>query len=364
MKKDYYEVLGVPKTASADEIKKAFRKLAHEHHPDKKGGNAEKFKEANEAYSTLSDDSKRKNYDSFGHAGANMGGGAGGAGFDPGGFGFDFSQFNQGGQGGFQDFDLGDIFGDVFGGGRGGRTRQKKGADISVDVDVDFKDSIFGVDKTIAVSKDSVCDDCAGSGAKKGSKMKTCSTCAGKGKVTEMRRSILGSFSSVKVCDTCHGTGTIPEEKCAGCRGSGIKHKRAEYSVHIPSGIEDEQMIRMTGAGEAISGGTAGDLYVRVHVRSHSFWEIEGHNLVGSLRVKLSDALLGSEYNLETLDGPITLTIPEGVKHNEILRVRGKGVPMDSRHRGDILVTIHIDLPKKLSKEAKKAIEVLRKEGI
>jgi molecular chaperone DnaJ len=178
-----------------------------------------------------------------------------------------------------------------------------------------------------------------------------------------MRRSILGSFSSVKVCDACRGTGTIPEEKCSSCRGGGVRNKRSEYSVHIPSGIEDEQMIRMTGAGEAISGGTPGDLYVRVHVRSHALWHKEGHSLVGTLRVKLSDALLGSEYNLETLDGPIALSIPEGVKHNEILRVRGKGVPMNDRHRGDILVTIHIDLPKKLSKEAKKAVEVLKKEG-
>jgi molecular chaperone DnaJ len=361
MSKDYYKTLGVEKGASADDIKKAFRKLAHQYHPDKQGGNADKFKEVNEAYSVLSDEKKRAQYDQFGSAGP--GGFGGGAGFDPNGFGFDFSGFQQGGfgQGGVE-FDLGDLFGDMFGGGRS--RRQAKGSDIQVDVDITFEESVFGVERTITLNKMSVCQNCAGSGAKPGSKMKTCHTCAGKGRVTETRRSIIGSFQTTTTCPTCHGTGSEPEEKCPICKGSGVHKRNQEIKVKIPPGLEDGEMIRLTGAGEAISGGEPGDLYIRVHVKKHPLWRKEGQNLVAEVDIKLSDALLGATQALKTLDGDIALKIPEGTAEGEILRIKGKGVPTGRGSRGDALIVIHVTMPKRLSKDARKAIESLKNEGI
>jgi molecular chaperone DnaJ len=354
---DYYKILGVDKNASQDEIKKAFRKLAHEHHPDKQGGNDAKFKEANEAYSVLSDENKRKQYDTFGSAGPNMGG----AGFNPNDFGFDFSGFQGGFNGGGVEFDLGEMFGDIFG---GGRQRTKRGSDISVDVQLSFEESIFGLEKTIVINKTSVCDECVGTGAKKGSGFKTCHTCSGKGKVTEIKRSILGSFQTTRTCEICHGSGKEPEEKCPVCHGSGIHKRNQELKVKIPAGIEDGEMVRLTGAGEAVSGGQAGDLYIKIHVKPHPLYEKEGVNLVTELNVKLSDALLGTEHTLKTLDGDIILKIPEGVTFGEILRVKGKGVPVTTSKRGDILVKVNIVMPKRLSKDSRKKIEELKKEGM
>jgi molecular chaperone DnaJ len=357
MSKDYYKILGIEKNASQDDVKKAFRKLAHEHHPDKHGGNDAKFKEANEAYSVLGDEKKRQQYDTFGSAGPNMGGGFNGGGFG----GFDFSGFSQGGfNNGGVEFDLGDMFGDIFG---GGRQRQKRGSDISVDVELPFSDSIFGIEKTITIHKTSVCSECHGNGGKKGSKMKSCHSCAGKGKVTELKRSIIGSFQTVRACETCRGTGSVPEEKCGICHGSGVHRKNQEIKVKIPAGIENGEMVRLTGAGEAISGGASGDLYIKIHVREHAIWHKEGANLVTDLDVKLSDALLGASHTLKTLDGDIDLKIPEGVAFGEILRVKGKGVPT-GRGRGDALVRVNIVMPRKLSKDTKKAIEALKNEGI
>ena len=357
MSKDYYKILGIDKNASQDEVKKAFRKLAHEHHPDKQGGNDAKFKEANEAYSVLGDEKKRQQYDTFGSAGP----GGGGGGFNGDFGGFDFSGFSQGGFGGSGvEFDLGDMFGDIFG---GGRQRQKRGSDISVDIELPFKESIFGIEKTIVINKTSACSECHGNGAKKGSKMKTCLSCGGKGKVTELKRSIIGSFQTTRTCETCHGSGSIPEEKCGTCYGSGVLKKNQEIKVKIPAGIEDGEMVRLSGAGEAISGGTAGDLYIKIHVQEHPIWTKEGINLVADLDVKLSDALLGATYPFETLDGSIDLKIPEGVAFGEILRIKGKGVP-SNRGKGDALVRVNIVMPKRLSKDTKKAIENLKKDGI
>lgn len=368
MSKDYYKILGVEKNASQDDIKKAFRKLAHQYHPDKQGGNDAKFKEANEAYSVLGDEQKRKQYDTFGSAGPNMGGGYGGAGFNPNDFGFDFSGF-QGGQGfqqGGVEFDLGDIFGDIFGGGRS--QAAKRGSDIQVDVDLSFEESIFGVEKDLVLNKTSTCTECSGTGAKKGSKMKTCHTCAGKGKVTEVRRSIMGAFQTTRTCDTCHGSGQEPEEKCPVCRGSGVSKRNQEIKVKIPAGVETGEMVRLSGAGEAIAGGSSGDLYLRVHVKKHPLFKKEGSTLVTTIEIKLSDALLGGTYLLQTLDGEVSLKIPEGIRHGEVLRIKGKGVPTTSRgrdgHRGDIFVTITIAIPKKLSKDARKTLEGLRDSGV
>ncbi|HEU0080466.1 MAG TPA: molecular chaperone DnaJ [Candidatus Paceibacterota bacterium] len=368
MSKDYYKILGVQKNASQDEIKRAFRRLAHEHHPDKKGGDDAKFKEANEAYSVLGDEKKRAQYDQFGSAGPG-GAGFGGAGFNPNDFGFDFSGFQQGGfgQNGGVEFDLGDILGDFFGGGRGAQ-RPKRGSDIQADIDLSFEESIFGMEKEITLNKVSVCAECAGSGAKKGSRMKTCHTCAGKGRVTEVRRSIMGSFQTTRTCETCHGTGKEPEEKCPVCHGTGVHKRNQEIKVKVPSGIEEGEMVRLTGAGEAIAGGQPGDLYLRVHVKEHPLYTKSGHNLVAEATIKLSEALLGTSLTLKTLDGDVALKVPEGTNQGEILRLRGRGVPTTPRgrdgHRGDLLVTINVAMPRKLSKEARKAIESLRNEGL
>ena len=368
MAKNYYDILGVGKSASKDEIKKAFRALAHKHHPDK-GGNADSFKEINEAYSVLSDDAKKAQYDQFGSYnpaggfGGQGGGFGGGQGFD----GFDFSQFTQGfggGQNGAQfEFDLGDMFGDVFGGGR--KTKQQaRGRDISVDIELSFEDSIFGVDRSMLLNKMSTCDNCSGSGAEKGSATETCHTCNGNGTIREIKRSIFGQFESLKACDTCKGKGSIPKTKCHNCKGNGILKKQSEIKVKIPAGIENGEMIRLSGAGEAVVDGVSGDLYIKVYVKKHPIFTKEGNDLLMDLKVKLTDALLGMNYPVKTLDGDISLKIPEGVKHGQFLKITGKGVPYGSGRRGNILVKVDVVYPEKLSKEAKKKIEDLKKEGL
>jgi molecular chaperone DnaJ len=360
MAKNYYETLGVDKKASKDDIKKAFRKLAHQYHPDKNGGNSDKFKEVSEAYSVLSDDKKRAEYDTYGRTFSEAGG-PGAGGFNPQDFGFDFS--NMGAEG--MEFDLGDIFGQFFGGGRtGGQTRQKRGSDISIDVEISFQEAVFGVERKVILSKTSLCDVCHGSGGEPGSVQKTCPTCNGKGKVHETRSSLLGTFSTVRVCGTCNGSGKIPEVKCKKCHGLGVTKNQEEISIKIPAGINDGEMIRHGGAGEAVAGGSPGDLYVKVHVKKHPTFRKEGFNIVMDLNIKLSTALLGGEYDIQTLDGEIKLKIPAGITFGEILRIKGKGVPVERNKRGDLLVKIHIQLPGKLSKNASKLIEELKKEGI
>lgn len=361
---DYYKILGVDKSASKSDIKKAFHKMAHKYHPDKKGGDEAMFKKASEAYSVLSDDKKRSEYDAYGRVFSNGGGSANGGGqgfegFDFGGF--DFSQFAQAQQGGNVEFDLGDIFGSMFG---GGRPKKKRGNDISIDIELPFKDSIFGVERKIFITKNSVCESCDGSGAEKGSEMVTCSICNGNGQIHETKRSILGTFSTVKTCDNCHGKGRVPKNKCKECHGQGIKKSQSEIKINIPAGINDGEMIRMTGAGEAISGGVPGDLYIKIHVTRDKNFRKEGFNLVTDLNIKLTDSLLGAEYNINTLDGKIKLKIPAGVGFGEILRIKGKGVPSGRGTRGDILVKIKIQLPSKLNSKTRKLVAELRKEGV
>ncbi len=372
MAKNYYDILGVSKSANKEDIKKAFRKLAHQYHPDKGSGNADKFKEVSEAYSVLGDDKKRAEYDTYGQTFAGGGpGGAAGQGFG----GFDFSGFGSGfggGQGGFDfsqngfEFDLGDIFGDFFGGGGsgGGRGRAKRGRDISIDIELPFAEAIFGTERKILLNKTAICNECNGSGAKPGTEMRTCSICNGKGKVHETKRSFMGTFSTVRQCSECNGKGKVPKEKCPTCRGQGVLRKEQEISVSIPAGIDDGEMIRLSGAGEAVSSGTPGDLYIKVHVKRHPIFKKEGVNLTTDLSLKLSSALLGEEYTLQTLDGEIKVKIPEGVSHGEVLRVKGKGVPYEKGRRGDLLIRLSIKLPNKLSKDAKKLVEELKKEGI
>ena len=366
MNKDYYNTLGVNKTASKDEIKKAFYKLAHKYHPDKKEGNEAKFKQVNESYQVLSDDTKRSKYDQYGAGFENIGQGYGGG--QQGGFGgFDFS-----GAGGFgngnAEFDfanLNDIFSDFFGGGASQTRREvRRGRDISTEIQISFSDSIFGANRKILITKTSNCLTCHGSGAKTGSGVVTCKTCNGQGHVRESKRTIFGNIASTKICEICLGTGEIPKEVCETCRGKGVLRREEEVSIVIPAGIRDGEMIRMTGYGEAVSKGTAGDLYIKINVAPHAVFKRDGSDLVMNLNLKLSDALLGAEYPIQTLDGEIKVTIPEGVSINEILRVRGKGVPTAKNRRGDLLIKLNIKLPSKISRKSRELIEELKKEGV
>lgn len=358
-KRDYYDVLGVQKSASKDEIKKAFHKLAHKYHPDKKEGDADKFKEVSEAYSVLSDDKKRGEYDSYGRV-FGSGGGGGAGGFNGGGF--DFSQFQDAFSQGFE-FNMGDIFNDFFSGGAGA-TRQARGRDISIDLQISFKESIFGVKRNVLLAKTSVCDACQGSGAKMGTDMKTCSHCNGAGKVHETNNSIFGTITMVQPCRPCKGTGKIPTEKCETCRGEGVYKKQDDIEIMVPAGIEGGEMIRLSGMGEATQGGSSGDLYVKVHVQPDARFKKDGPNLVTELSIKLSDALLGASYKIQTLEGEEMLNIPQGVTHGETLKIKGKGVPYARGKRGDLLVRIKIQLPSKLSRSAKALVEKLKEEGI
>lgn len=370
MSKDYYNILGVGKSASKDEIKKAFYKLAQKYHPDKKGGNEVKFKQANEAYQVLSDDAKRSKYDQYGSGFENMGQQGGYGGGAQGGFeGFDFSNFSGQGFGGFQnsstEFDLNDIFSDFFGGGMGGRRQEaRRGRDISTEIQISFADSIFGVNRKVLITKTSTCQTCMGSGAKVGSKMETCKHCNGQGKIRELKRTIFGNIASTKICEICLGTGEVPKEICDKCKGKGVLRREEEVSIVIPAGIRDGEMIRMTGYGEAVFKGTTGDLYIKINMASHPVFKREGNDLVMNLNLKLSDALLGVKYPIQTLDGEIEVTIPEGVSINEILRVRGKGVSFAKNKRGDLLIKLNIKLPTKLSRSSRTLIEELKKEGI
>ncbi len=357
--KDYYQILGLQKGASKDEVKKAFRKLAAIHHPDKKTGNEEKYKEITEAYAVLGDDKRKAEYDTYGHA-FNGAQGQGHGGFG----GFNWADFA--GQGGFGgqgfEFDISDIFENF---GFGGNRAQKaaRGRDISIEINLNFKEAVFGVTRKVLITKNSLCATCKGSGGKPESGTTTCSTCGGNGKVRETRQSIMGSFTTVRECNICNGKGQIPKEKCGHCAGAGILRAQEEIEIKVPAGIENGEVIRMTGRGEAMPNGQPGDLYIKIHVEGHRTIKRDGTTLFTTLPVKLTDAMLGSEYSVETLDGSIQIKIPAGITHGELLRVKEKGVPTE-RGRGDFMVKINIEIPKKLSRKAQKLIEELREEGI
>ena len=365
MPKDYYNVLGVDSKATKDDIKKAFRKLAHKYHPDKGGTDESKFKEITEAYSVLSDDKKRREYDTYGQSFAGASGPSGASGHGNPFSGFDFSQFQQGFGNGGMEFDFGDIFGDVFGGMRGDRTsRTARGRDISIDIEISFKDAIFGTMRNVLIAKVSKCNLCNGTGAKPGIDLETCATCNGSGRVHETRNSILGQFTSVRTCTVCGGSGKVPKEKCPECKGHGTLRREEEIHINIPTGIDNGEMIRMTGQGEAIKTGTAGDLYVKVHVKPHAIFHREGLNLVMQFPVKLSDALLGTIASIETLEEKtLEVKIPPMKRAEELLRVAGKGIPAHGG-RGDLIIHLEVALPHKLSGKAKEAVEKLKGEGL
>ncbi len=356
MSKDYYKILGVDKGASQDEIKKAFRKLALEHHPDKTGGADEKFKEINEAYSTLSDTKKRQQYDTFGSAGpGGMGGGS--QGFD----GFDFSGFNQGGAG--MDFDLGDIFGSFFGGGRGrgqGRSQQKRGQDISVNLNISFKESVLGTDKTIEYNRHKTCETCNGA---RGTDLRNCKNCDGKGVISKVQRTILGNIEQQYECDECEGTGKIPSKKCHTCHGAGIVKQKESLTVHIPSGIENGEQLRVVGRGEGIAGGVAGNLYIQISVKADPVFRKDRTKVYMTQHIPLSVALGGGDIKIDSYDAPFTITIPAGSNTGEVLRAKEKGGFVDAKKRDDMHITLRVDMPKKINGDMKKVIKDLQNLG-
>ena len=348
--KDYYSVLGLQKGATKDEVKKAFRKLAAQYHPDKKTGDEAKYKEITEAYATLGDEKKKTEYDTYGQAGA--GGGAGG---------FNWADFSGQGNGQGFEFDISDIFENFgFGGGR----KSSRGSDISIDINLNFEESIFGVTRKVLLTKNSTCTVCEGSGAKKGSAVVTCTTCNGAGKIHEARQTMMGSFSTVRECTTCNGTGKVPKERCTNCAGGGVARAQEEIQIKVPAGIQNGEVIRMTGRGEALKGAQSGDLYIKINVEQHKTIKRDGSTLYVKQPIKLTDALLGATYKIPTLDGNIEINIPAGITHGELLRIKNKGVPVNGTARGDFMVRIEIQNPKSLSKKAKKLVEELRAEGI
>ncbi len=359
MSKDYYSVLGVAKDASKEEIKRAYRKLAHQHHPDKAGGNEDKFKEINEAYQILGDDQKRKQYDQFGSTFSSQGGGA-----PPG---WDFSGFADGGGFEFGGSNLGDIFEDFLGGFsgfRGARGRQKRGSDISIGIDISFSDSVFGTKRNVILEKTSACEACDGMGAEPGTSKNKCDTCQGTGTVRESRKSIFGAFTSLRECDKCHGRGEIPDKPCKVCKGAGVLKKRESIDIEIPPGIQDGEAIKLTGLGEAVSNAAPGDLYVRIHVMRHSIFKREGNDLLMDLELLPTRMILGGEETIETLDGKISVKIPELSKPLDYLRVRGKGIFKSRSTRGDLLIRLLPKVPKKISSHARKLLSDLEREGL
>ncbi|MBI4120657.1 MAG: DnaJ domain-containing protein [Parcubacteria group bacterium] len=359
MPKDYYEVLGVPKGATKENIKKAYHQLARKFHPDnKETGDEGRFKEISEAYYTLSDDKRRAEYDAYGSvfSGAQGGGGSRG--------GFPFGSGPFGGAG----FDLGDIFEDFFGGvagGRGFRGTTPRGRDISIDIDVSFAEGVYGTERRVLLAKTTKCTACGGTGGEPGTGTKTCTTCNGQGRFHETRSTVLGSITSVRECEDCKGEGKVPDETCHECRGMGVLRRQEEITIRIPAGIEDGSVIRETGMGEAVLKGTSGDLYIRVHVARHPYFRRDGADLAMNLNIKLTDALLGATYPVHLLDGSLLkVKIPPGVGLNEKLRIKGKGVPMDGGRKGDLFVKLNVNLPSNLSERTKELIEKLRQEGI
>lgn len=365
MGKDYYNILGVDKSASQEDIKKAFRKLAHKYHPDKKGGDETKFKEINEAFQVIGDETKRKQYDQYGSNFDQQGGFGGGMNWE------DFMRASRGQAGGFNGnfggIDLNDLFGDVFGfgGGRsGGGRRGTRGNDVQVDIELSFKDAVFGIEREISLTKQNACDVCSGSGAEPGSKTVTCKECNGQGQVRRVQQTILGAMQTTATCPTCRGEGSTAENKCKKCSGEGRMRSEAHYTVKIPAGIDHGGAIRLTGKGEHPGhGGAAGDLYIRVHVRPDPKFVRQGNDIFTEEHVSFPQAALGATIEIDTLDGKKKIAVPDGTQSHQQIRLKQLGVPhVNSSHRGDQYVKIIVDVPKKLSRSAKKLLEELEGE--
>ncbi|MFA5248554.1 MAG: molecular chaperone DnaJ [Patescibacteria group bacterium] len=361
MSKDFYKTLGVEKGASQDEVKKAFLKLAHQHHPDKNDGKDEKFKEINEAYQVLGNKEKRAQYDQFGSAGPGMGGFGGGQG----GFGG-----QGGGFGGFEGMninmdDLGEMFGgfgDIFGfGGRSRSRGPKRGADIEAVLTIDFEEAAFGVEKEVALKKKNICDKCKGTGAESGAKIETCSTCGGRGRVRKVQQTILGAIQTEATCSACGGEGKIPSKKCSACHGVGTIYDEVKFKVKIPAGVDDGGRIRLSGYGEAGEKGAGmGDLYLNIRVRPSEKFKREDYEILTKKEITFTQATLGDKIEIETIHGKVELKIPEGTQFGTVFKLKNKGIPhLNGKIFGDHLVEVIIKTPKNLSGKQKKALKEL-----
>lgn len=363
MAKDYYEILGVGRSASEGEIKQAFRKLAHQHHPDKAGGDEAKFKELNNAYQVLSNPEKRQQYDRFGASFDQAGRG----GFNPNDF---ASAFRSGGANqnfSFEFGDLGDMVGEMFGFG-GGRSRtrtgsrQNVGADLEASLTISFEESVFGVEKSVSLTRDDFCDTCQGKGYEAGSKLITCTTCKGTG---QTMRQVGFGISFATPCPECHGAGSRPEKACVHCHGRGTVRTNQNINVKIPAGISSGQSIRLMGKGQAVSNGTAGNLYIRVSVSPHPEFERLGDNIVSERKITISQAALGDHVPIKTIEGEVNLKVPEGTQSGQVFRIKAKGVPhVNGRGRGDHLVKVVVETPSRLSRRQKQLLHDLQSEGL
>lgn len=369
MAKDYYSILGVSKTATPEDIKKAYRKLAHQYHPDKtQGGDHEKFKEVNEAYQVLSDPSKRTQYDQFGTTfeqasrSGGFGNGFSGAG------GFDFSDFARGfgfNAGNVEFEDPFDIFSDIFGANTRTRTRRARGVDLEYGLTLTFEEAAFGVEKEISIGKKDVCERCGGLGAEPQTKLTTCPKCHGAGQIRTQRRTIFGSMSTVTTCDRCEGSGKIAETPCRECKGAGAKRRVKTLKIKIPAGVDDGSRIRISGEGEVgYRGSDFGDLYLKINVRLHPVLKREGETILSEIPSSFYQAALGTEVEVETLDGKIRLKIPAGTQSGKVFRLKGRGVPrLQGSGRGDHLVTVRVVTPTKLTKKEKELFKKLAEEN-
>lgn len=366
-KRDYYEVLGVDKNATQEELKKAYRKLAKKYHPDANPNNKKeaeiKFKEVNEAYENLSDPQKRRMYDQFGHNG-------------PQGFGGGQGPFGQGGYysyttSDFGDFgDLGDIFSSFFGGGFGGRTSSRrqngprKGADLNLRMEITFEQSFLGVEKEITVTRNETCDTCHGTGAKPGTSPVKCSVCNGTGQVTAVQNTILGQMQTRRTCSACHGTGEVIKEPCETCKGKGTVRKQPKIKVKIPAGIADNQTVVLRGEGEpGEKGGTKGDLYITVKIKRHSIFSRNGNNVMCEVPITITQATLGADLEIPMVDGSKEIfRIPDGTQTGTKFTIKNKGFkPINSSNVGDFVFTVTVQTPKRLSKEQRELLTQLAK---
>lgn len=364
-KRDYYEVLGVNKNATDDELKKAYRKLAKKYHPDANPDNKEeaekKFKEVNEAYEVLSDAQKRRMYDQFGHEGpAGFGGGNPGGGY----YSYSTSGFN-----GFDDFDLGDIFSSIFGGGsRTGSRRNNngpiKGADLRYNMEITFEEAFLGVEREITITRDEPCTTCSGNGAKPGTTSETCKVCGGSGQVRQVQNTILGQMQTTKTCSNCHGTGKVIKEVCDNCKGKGTVRKQAKIKVKIPAGIDNEQSIVLRGEGEpGVRGGAKGDLYIVVRIRKHSIFTRKGTTVYCNVPITFTQATLGAELEIPMVDGTKEkFRIPEGTQTGTTFTIKGKGFKnINTSNNGDYVFTVNVQIPRRLSKEQRDLLVQLAK---
>lgn len=353
-KRDYYEVLGVDKSASDDEIKKAFRKAAVQHHPDKEGGDEAKFKEINEAYEVLKDKQKRQRYDQFGHAGV---GGAGGgySGGNP------FEGFGGQGQNihfDFGDGGLGDLFGSFFGGGTGRNSGPQRGRDVETSLTLTFEEAVFGAEKAISLTMDDTCHHCKGTTAEPGYELKTCGTCKGSGQQMRIMNTIFGPIQQAAVCQTCHGRGKVPERACSVCGGRGVARDKRTLDIKIPAGVDDGATIRLREQGEAAMGASKGDLYIHLRVKPHKKFTREGNLILSEEHIDIVAAALGTEIDVETVDGKMRMKVPAGTQSGTDFKLSGHGVPhLKSDSRGAHIVSIVVDTPTKLSKKQKDLLE-------